>query len=180
MTGEGHGESDLIDQLIADWKVARPDLDPSPLALVARVIVIAKYLERAAEVGLEKHRLTLGQFDLLSTIRRLGSKGGMTPSQLLQIVMVSSGGMTSRLDKLEAAGLIERQPDPNDRRGVVVMLTSKGRKVADTATNTRFRDAANGVPPISREEQEQLAGLLRKWLLATIPDEVEWLGDRDE
>ena len=155
---------DAIDRLIAAWRDARPDLDASPLEVVGRVIVLAQHLERSVEAALEKHRLSLGQFDILATLRRHGKKGGLSPSQLLESVMLSSGGMTARLDKLAEAGLVYRKADPNDRRVVVVELTAKGRRVIDAATETRFAEASASLPPLEPDEMATLAGLLRRWL----------------
>ena len=174
------GEPDVVDELLAAWGEARPDLDPSPLGLVGRVIVLAGYLERSVEAALAKHHLTLGQFDILATLRRAGPKGGVTPGQLLQSVMLSSGGMTSRLDKLEAAGLIERGPDPSDRRGVMVFLTQKGRKVIDAATATRFQEAVDSQPPLGQIEQALLADFLRRWLNAVTAEPIVCGGDAVE
>jgi len=156
--------SDALDRLIAAWRDARPDLDPSPLEVVGRVIVLAQHLERSVEAALEKHRLSLGQFDILATLRRHGKKGGLSPSQLLESVMLSSGGMTARLDKLAEAGLAYRKADPDDRRVVVVELTAKGRRVIVAATATRFEEAANSLPRLEPDELAALAGLLRRWL----------------
>src|SRR5471030_915741 len=122
---------DAIDALLAAWERARPDLDPSPLGLVGRVLVLAQHLQKSVETALAKHGLTLGQFDILATLRR--SETGLTPTSLLESVVLSSGGMTSRLDKLEGAGWIARKPDPDDRRGVIVELTKRGRKLIDAA-----------------------------------------------
>jgi DNA-binding MarR family transcriptional regulator len=108
--------TDAIDRMIEDWREALPGLDPSGLELVGRVIVLAQHLERSVNTALGDHELTLGQFDILATLRRQGPKGGLTPKQLLGCVMLSSGGMTGRLDKLERDQLIARKPDPNDRR----------------------------------------------------------------
>src|SRR5262245_47675119 len=109
-TTDAPASLDVIDQLLAAWREARPDLDPSPLGVVGRVIVLAQHLEESVERALAKHNLTLGQFDILATLRRKSSRGGLTPSQLLESVLLSSGGMTARLDKLEEAGLIVRTP----------------------------------------------------------------------
>ena len=164
-----HQPPDAVDHLLAAWRAARPDLDPDALGLVGRVIVLAEHLQRSVEEALAEHRLTLGQFDILATLRRAGPKGGLTPTALLRSVVLSSGGMTSRLDKLEASGLIERQPDPTDRRGVVVSLTAKGKKVIDAATATRFREAERSLPPLSADQREVLTDLLRRWLLRLTP-----------
>jgi DNA-binding MarR family transcriptional regulator len=155
---------DVIDQLLAAWRESRPELDASPLAVIGRVIVLARHLEQSVCVALEKHGLTLGQFDILATLRRHGPKGRLTPSELLGSVMLSSGGMTARLDKLEEAGLIARGSDSEDRRKVVIELTAKGKRVIDSATSTRFEEAKASLPKMSPEELETLESLLRKWL----------------
>jgi len=159
--------SDPVDAVIADWKAVRPNLDPSPLGLVGRVLVLADQLQRSVDAALAKHSLTLGLFDILATLRRNGKRGGMTPGQLLKSVVLSSGGLTSRLDKLEAAGLLERADDPDDRRGVVVTLTAKGRRVIDAATATRFEEAKRSLPPLASDDRQALEGMLRVWLSAT-------------
>ena len=155
---------DAVDELLKAWGAARPDLDSSALGLVGRIIVLAEHLERSVEAALVPHGLALGQFDILATLRRQGSRGALAPSQLLQSVMLSSGGMTNRLDKLESAGWIVRMQDANDRRGVVVELTAKGCKLIDAATATRFAEAQASQPKLSAKEKDTLADLLRRWL----------------
>ena len=161
--------SDMVDAVIADWKTVRPNLDPTPLGLVGRVLVLADQLQRNVDNALAKHGLTLGLFDILATLRRNAKKGGMTPGQLLKGIVLSSGGLTSRLDKLEAGGLIERTDDPSDRRGVVITLTSKGRRVIDSATATRFEDAKRSLPPLPQEQRDSLEDMLRVWLASASP-----------
>ncbi|MBL8865453.1 MAG: MarR family transcriptional regulator [Gemmataceae bacterium] len=156
--------TDAIDRVIADWTRVRPDLDPSPLALVGRVLVLARHLERGAEEVLKKHGLSFGQFDILATLRRQEPNGGLSPTQLCANVALTSGGMTSRLDRLEEAGWISRQADPSDRRGVVVVLTPKGRKLIDVATASRFEEAAQSLPKVSEAERKKLVDGLRAWL----------------
>jgi DNA-binding MarR family transcriptional regulator len=154
---------DLIDRMNEQWKAVRPDLDPEPLEVVGRVIVLGQHLERSVNEALAAHGLTLGQFDILATLRRQ-SDGRLTPTQLLRSVMLSSGGMTNRLDRLEEAGWIRREADPADRRGVVVALTPAGRKIIDAATETRFAEANRSLPALDAAELDLLKRLLSKWL----------------
>jgi DNA-binding MarR family transcriptional regulator len=155
---------DAIDELLEAWRTARPDLDPAPLGIVGRIIVLAKRLERSVDAALEKHGLTLGQFDILATLRRNGTKGGLTPTQLLESVVLSSGGMTARLDQLAKDDLIARRADASDRRKVVVELTAKGRRLIDAATATRFEEAKASLPQLKPGEMRDLESLLKKWL----------------
>jgi len=157
-------EPDSIDSMMDDWLAVRPDLDPSPLGLVGRVIVLARHLERSVELALKPHGLTLGQFDILATLRRHEPLGGMNPTMLCANVMLSTGGMTNRLDRLEEAGWIARKSDPTDRRGVVVILTTRGRHTINAATATRFAEADASLPELSENEREKLTDYLRRWL----------------
>ncbi|HEX3146523.1 MAG TPA: MarR family transcriptional regulator [Gemmataceae bacterium] len=156
---------DLIDRMNEQWQRVRPDLDPAPLEVVGRVIVLAQALERSVNEALARHGITLGQFDILATLRRQPD-GKLTPTQLMQSVMLSSGGMTNRLDRLQDAGWIRRKDDPDDRRGVMIELTAKGRTLIDAATETRFAEAQKSRPPLGSRETQQLADLLRTWLTA--------------
>jgi DNA-binding MarR family transcriptional regulator len=155
---------DAIDRIVSEWRVALPDLDPSPLEVVGRVLVVAQRLEERVSSILSEHKLTLGQFDILATLRRNGPRGELSPSELLKNVALSSGGMTARLDKLEEAGLIRRKPDPIDRRMLVIELTEQGEQLIDAAAASRFTEARDSLPPFSSFELKTLEDLLRRWL----------------
>ncbi len=163
--GKSTNAGDVIDEMNAAWKRELPELDPSPLEIVGRAIVIAKYLERSVNTALEPLGLTLGQFDILATLRRQGPAGKMTPTQLMKSVMLSSGGMTNRIDRLEQAGLLQREEDPNDRRGVVVGLTVKGREIIEKGAGARFAEAKGSLPALNGKQSKEFGAILRSWLM---------------
>ncbi len=173
-------KTDPIDRVIDDWNRARPDLDPHPLGIIGRILVLAQHLERSVESALQPHGLTFGQFDILATLRRHESEGGMNPKQLIASVALSSGGMTSRLDRLEQAGYLIRKPDPDDRRGVMVHLTARGREVIDSATETRLAEARDSLPAFDDRDLRKLESLLRKWLLQLATDQPSTTSSKAE
>jgi len=157
---------DTIDRIVSAWRIALPNLDPSSLEVVGRVLVLAQRLEERVSTVLIDHKLSLGQFDILATLRRNGPRGELSPSELLKNVALSSGGMTARLDKLEEAGLIARKPDPIDRRMLVIELTELGQQAIDAAAAARFEEARNSLPDFNSPELKVLEDLLRRWLCA--------------
>ena len=159
-------DTDSIDEMNAAWRTARPDLDPTALGLVGRVLVLARHLEASVEKALAPLKLSLGQFDILATLRRAGPDAKVTPTHLMKSVMLSSGGMTNRLDRLEQAELVRREADPDDRRGSVISLTPKGRRLIDEAIGVRFREATSSAPELGAKDRAELERLLRAWLAA--------------
>lgn len=153
---------DPIDRLVAEWRRERPDLDPAPMALVGRLLRTARQADRAIDQGLAAHGLQPGWFDVLSALRRAGAPFRLTPGQLSAAVMLSTGGMTKRLDRMEAAGLVERQPDPSDRRGALVCLTRAGRRAVDAAVADHIANEDELLRGLSAAERSQLDRLLRK------------------
>ena len=114
---------------------------------------------------LQRHGIDWGGFDVLATLRRSGSPYRMTPTGLYRDLVLTSGAMTNRLDVLERAGLVERQPDPNDRRGTLIQLTQKGKVVVDRAMEAHLQGEAEMAAHLSKEEQKCLADLLKKLLI---------------
>lgn len=154
--------TDPIDRLIAQWRAERPDLDVAPMGLVGRVLRVARIADRAIEQQLAEHGLQPGWFDLLSALRRAGAPYRLTPGQLSASLMLSTGGMTKRLDRMAAAGLIERRPDPTDRRGALVGLTARGRRTIDAAVTDHVANEARLLQRLTTAERRQLEALLRK------------------
>jgi DNA-binding MarR family transcriptional regulator len=158
---------DAVDEIIERWRVERPELDPSPIGVIGRISRLSRALEAHLEVVYREHGLEPGWHDLLATLRRQGPK--LRPTDLMGSLMLTSGGTTKRLQKLEAAGLIAREPDPNDRRGQLIALTDKGRELIDAVTGPHLANEARLLEALSDEEREQLAALLRKLNLGLPP-----------
>lgn len=148
---------------VAQWQKERPDLDVRPMAVFGRLSYAAFVVARDklnplfAQFGLQN-----GEFDVLATLRRSGAPFALTPTALYEATMVTSGAMTNRLDRLEKAGLIARAPRPQDRRGVIVQLTEKGRALIDEAVTAHVANEHQLLSVLTRDEQDQLAGLLEK------------------
>lgn len=155
-------KQDIVDMAIEQWTRERPDLDASSLSVVSRSLIAAQKVERSADRALAQFGLTLWQLDVLAALRRSGAPYRLSPTQLMRQVFLSSGAMTNRLDRLETMGLIERTRDAKDRRGVLISLTPKGRKLVDEAIAARFENAREIASVFSKAEARTLANLLRK------------------
>ena len=126
---------DQVDFVLAQWAEERPDLDATPMGVIGRLARAAVYIGNALQENFDQFDLHRGEFDVLATLRRNGAPYQLTPTDLLKAMMLSSGAMTNRLDRLEKAGYIERQPNPADRRGTLVTLTETGLALINTASN---------------------------------------------
>ncbi len=155
-------ENDEVDRIVDAWRAQRPDLDFSPLEVLSRVARLSRHLDRARRAAFQRSDLELWEWDVLSALRRAGEPFQLSPKQLLQQTLVSSGTMTNRIDRLVERGLVRRESDPGDRRGVLVILSDDGRVRVDAAI-TRLVDAeAMLLASLSRSDRERLAALLRK------------------
>ena len=155
---------DPFDRAIEQWNREHPDLDVEALALVGRFIRAANRIEDRLAEGLRAHDLERGWFDLLAPLRRAGKPYELNPTHLMRATMLSSGGMTKRLDHLADAGLVERRPDPNDRRGTLVRLTPRGKTVVDAALVDHLANEEELLRPLTRGERQSLDRILRKLL----------------
>ncbi|WP_028064903.1 MarR family winged helix-turn-helix transcriptional regulator [Solirubrobacter soli] len=159
-------ERDGVDAILDQWKTERPDLDPSPIGIVGRVSRLARELEARLEPVYKAHGLEPGWHDVLATLRRTGPDYRLRPTDLTNASMLTSSGTTKRLDKLEAQGLIRRDPDPDDRRGTLITLTDAGRALIDSVTAAHLANEASLISALDTSEQAVLADLLRKLLLS--------------
>jgi DNA-binding MarR family transcriptional regulator len=155
-------DRDEVDRIVSAWKVERPDLDFTPLQVLSRVARLARLLDRARRQAFSRSKLEAWEFDVLAALRRAGSPFQLSPKQLLQQTLVSSGAMTNRIDRLVESGLVVRRDDPNDGRGVLVEMTSVGLTRVDAAI-TRLIDAEAAIlSGLTRAEQKRLAESLRR------------------
>src|SRR5271170_478374 len=124
---------DEVDELVARWRAERPDLDTEPLQVLSRVSRLARHLDRARTAAFATHGRQAWEFDVLSALRRQGPPYQLSPGALLRATLVTSGTMTNRIDRLAGAGLVSRSPDPQDKRGVLVILAGPGLARVDAA-----------------------------------------------
>jgi DNA-binding MarR family transcriptional regulator len=164
------GEKDSVDALVAEWRRERPDLDPSPVAILGRLHRISARLQRRVEAWLEPLDLTWESFSLILTLRRFGPPFALRPTDLYRESLLTSGAITNRIDRVEERGLVRRRPDPQDGRVVVVQLTAAGRRLADRATAIHFRALAETFEDLSAQECTQLNASLAR-LLAVLETE---------
>lgn len=158
----GMTHADEVDRIVGDWERERPDLDFAPLQVLSRVARLSKHLDRARRQAFARSELEASEFDVLSALRRAGPPYRLSPKQLLQQTLVSSGTMTNRIDRLVERGLVSRQTDPNDGRGILVEMSPAGLTRVDAAI-TRLVDAeAELLESLPAAEQKRLAALLRK------------------
>lgn len=156
---------DLLDSLVSDWKKERPDLDASAMLVIGRILKLSKILEKSVNTALSSNNIYYTDLDVLATLRRSGKPYELTPKQLMQSVLITSGAMTALLDRLLKLELIYRSPDPLDGRIKRAGLTKKGIKVIDKVIEVRFQEADNSVCMLNESERNQLSKLLKKMTL---------------
>lgn len=155
---------DAIDRVVEQWVKEKPDLDTQPMAIMGRLIRIAKHMEtRVADLH-KQYDLKMGEFDVLATLRRAGAPYRLTPSALIDSMMLTSGAMTNRLDKLEKKGLISREHSREDRRSVTVELTPEGLQLIDKLILEHVEVQHGFISGLSEEEMLQLNKALKTLL----------------
>ncbi|VXB32692.1 MarR family winged helix-turn-helix transcriptional regulator [Brevundimonas sp. G8] len=154
---------DRASRAAAQWAVQRPDLDMLPMEVLGRLNEASQLVIRERQTPLfARYGLQHGEFDVLATLRRASERDGLTPTALFEAAMMSSGGMTARIDRLEKAGLVERRPHPSDRRATLVRLTDKGFDLIDSIMPSHQDTAREALSGLSSEEQKTLNTLLAR------------------
>ncbi|MER5510615.1 MarR family transcriptional regulator [Streptomyces sp. NPDC002766] len=158
---------DAVDAIIDQWARARPDLDTRAMEVFGRIYRLSRTMGDRMEKAYAPYGISRGEFDVLATLRRSGEPYTLSPRQLSATLMLTTGGMTGRLDKLERAGLLRRSPDPHDRRALQVTLTEKGLEVIDQAVGAGLAVQTEALSTMDDEQAGQLADLLRELLAGT-------------
>ncbi|MFF1301686.1 MarR family winged helix-turn-helix transcriptional regulator [Streptomyces sp. NPDC058307] len=158
---------DAVDAIIEQWAAVRPDLDTRAMEVFGRVYRLSRAMGDRVEKVYAPYGISRGEFDVLATLRRAGEPYTLSPRRLSSTLMLTTGGMTGRLDKLERAGLLRRSPDPHDRRGLQVTLTEKGLAVIDEAVGAGLVAQTEALSALDDEQADQLADLLRTLLEGT-------------
>jgi DNA-binding MarR family transcriptional regulator len=158
------GAPDHLDRIRAQWRRERPDLDTAPIELVGRLLRTAHLTDAALAARLAPFGLQTGWFDLLAALRRSGEPFELNPTRLMDETMLSSGGVTKRLDRMAEAGLVERRPDPDDRRGTLVGLTTAGKDAIDRAVEAHVANEEQLLGALGPGDRRALDDALRKLL----------------
>jgi len=156
---------DEVDRLVRAWRRERPDLDLAPMEVLSRVSRLGHHLEAARRAAFTDHAIELWEFDVLAALRRAGAPYELSPGRLLRETLVTSGTMTNRVDRLVTRALVERLPDPADRRGVLVRLTATGKEAVDGALASLLDRERELLSTLSPADRETLGSLLRALLL---------------
>ncbi|MCG3862885.1 MULTISPECIES: MarR family transcriptional regulator [unclassified Photobacterium] len=156
--------SDKVDEILAQWLAVRPDLDCSAMGVVGRLNRTSAVWKKTLDPVFREYGLSSIEFDILATMRR--SDTAVTPTELYHTLMLSSGAVSTRIEQLVKSGFVQRIASEEDRRSCKVTLTKKGIELVDTALNAHVANMDNMLSVLSNKEQEQLANLLRKILLA--------------
>jgi len=158
---------DAVDAIIEQWAAVRPDLDTRAMEVFGRIYRLSRAMADRTEKTYARFGISRGEFDVLATLRRSGEPYTLSPRQLAGTLMLTTGGMTGRLDKLERAGLLRRSPDPHDRRGLQVTLTDEGLSLAEEAVGAGVATQTEALSALTDEQARQLADLLRQLLTGT-------------
>ena len=153
---------DEVYRHLVAWRNETPDLDVGPLRVLSRVTRLARHLDFVRKEAFASHGLDTWEFDVLAALRREGPPYEQSPCTLIHPTLSTSGTMTNRIDRLEARGLVERLPDPRDRRGVRVRLTDRGRDAVGAALADLLEAERRMLGVLDDDECDEVADYLRR------------------
>lgn len=156
--------TDHVAQILEQWAVERPDLDASPIGLIGRLHRLAARLTEELTAVYRRYGLAEGDFDALVTLRRQGAPFALTCSALAESTMITTGGMTKRIDRLAAAGLVRRRDSESDGRSRLVELTPAGRELVDEAFTAHVANEHRLVGALDAVDRERLTAIVTEWL----------------
>jgi DNA-binding MarR family transcriptional regulator len=165
-------QHDHVHAVLEQWRREMPVLDRSAMGVVGRISRLAQLLQHELERVFERHGLNGGEFDVLASLRRAGPPYRLTPTELSNALIVTSGGMTKRLTALERRGLIRREPDPRDRRSTQVSLTSAGKRLVETVVPEHVANETSLLSGLTARQRAELAKLLEA-LAVSLGDEAD-------
>ncbi len=157
---------DHVDRLRQQWANELPDLDTEPMTILGRAYRLSNLVRPSIEKTFASFGLDRGEFDVIATLRRSGAPYKLTPTVLYTSLMISSGGLTHRLDRLQKARLVVRERSAKDGRSFVVGLTDEGARLAETAFRTDMASESSYLAGLSAQDRANLASLLRKLLIS--------------
>jgi DNA-binding MarR family transcriptional regulator len=163
---------DHVQHVLEQWRREAPELDRSPFGVVGRISRLAQLLQAELEPIFAANGLNAGEFDVLAALRRAGRPYRMSPTELSTALIITSGGMTKRLNALEGRALIRREPDPNDGRSTVVSLTPEGKRLVEAILPEHVANERRLLGELSAKQRAELAGLL-KTLAITLGDDAD-------
>lgn len=154
-------DKDFVDQLISEWLDTMPSLDLSGLPIIARIVRMSYYISQFVDENFARYNLNIGEFEVLAALARNPDRQ-LSPKDLQKKILISSGGLSNRINRLEEKKYIVRMPDPSDRRGVIVKITPEGRKLTLEVVVSHVAIEKALVQRLNEADQKQLAGLLKK------------------
>jgi DNA-binding MarR family transcriptional regulator len=157
---------DNLDRIVDQWAKEMPELDTRPMAAIGRLLRTSRIVERQVESELARFGLNHSEFNVLCALRRAGHPYQLSPADLSRSLLLSSGGLTKRIDRLEHAGLVIRSPDPEDGRGLLVSLTEAGNEKLEVAIVAQVGTEERALAALGPGQRDQLAALLKALLLS--------------
>lgn len=158
-------EQDHIDRFLETLRERLPELDLAVEGIVDRINGLNRRFHRAMELTLADHGLTHEEWSVLNKLHQAGPSFQLSPGQLARQLELTSGAMTARLDRLEEAGLVQREPDPDDRRGLKILLTPAGKSAYQEAVGAQAEKEAFVAAALTDEEKDELNALLRRLMI---------------
>ncbi|KZL21051.1 Multiple antibiotic resistance protein MarR [Pseudovibrio axinellae] len=155
--------TDHVARVVRQWTKEFPEVDASPMYVLGRLLRINTQVTKTLVANFAKFGLANGDFDVLATLRRSGEPYALRPTELSKSSMLTSGTMTSRLDKLEKLGLVCRSPNPEDRRALMIYLTDKGRNLVEEVARKHFELEAEVLDTLDPQDRQALEGILERW-----------------